>query len=251
MKYNTIAGLLAGLMAVTSCAREVERPIAPNTGNGVLSFSAFNADDMPTRTVRQSDGAVWWSPQESIQVFYGDLSSKFTSDNTSASATATFTGSLDGIEYDSQKQFWALYPYSQADSFDGEYLYFYVETSEDLTPRTDPQWMRLFIDTDRDKSTGWNGYDFVVNRISPKGSKALLEKSLQGKWIWEKAAEVDFYTKGNKLIIRIPRKDIGVPGKVDIEFKWNDNMQDEGNVMDFYVSGDTAPGGRFNYVYSE
>ena len=134
---------------------------------------------------------------------------------------------------------------------DGEYLYFYVETSEDLTPRTDPQWMRLFIDTDRDKSTGWNGYDFVVNRISPKGSKALLEKSLQGKWIWEKAAEVDFYTKGNKLIIRIPRKDIGVPGKVDIEFKWNDNMQDEGNVMDFYVSGDTAPGGRFNYVYSE
>lgn len=37
---------------------------------------------------------------------------------------------------------------------------------------------------------------------------------------------------------------------VDIEFKWNDNMQENGNIMDFYVNGDTAPGGRFNYVYT-
>jgi hypothetical protein len=27
-------------------------------------------------------------------------------------------------------------------------------------------------------------------------------------------------------------------------------MQKEGDIMDFYVSGDTAPGGRFNYVYT-
>ena len=39
-------------------------------------------------------------------------------------------------------------------------------------------------------------------------------------------------------------------GPVDIEFKWNDNMQEEGNIMDFYVNGDTAPGSRFNYVYT-
>ena len=27
-------------------------------------------------------------------------------------------------------------------------------------------------------------------------------------------------------------------------------MQENGNIMDFYVNGDTAPGGRFNFVYS-
>ena len=26
-------------------------------------------------------------------------------------------------------------------------------------------------------------------------------------------------------------------------------MQQEGNIMDFYVNGDAAPGGRFNFVY--
>ena len=134
---------------------------------------------------------------------------------------------------------------------DGDYLYFYVETAEDLTPSSDPAWMQLFIDADRDKATGWNGYDFVVNRVSPKGSKAILERNLKGRWKWGKASSVDFYTKGNKLTVRIPRDAVGIPGKVDIEFKWNDNMQDEGNILDFYVSGDTAPGGRFNYVYSE
>lgn len=26
-------------------------------------------------------------------------------------------------------------------------------------------------------------------------------------------------------------------------------MQENGNIMDFYVNGDTAPGGRFNFVF--
>ncbi len=38
---------------------------------------------------------------------------------------------------------------------------------------------------------------------------------------------------------------------VKFQFKWSDNMQDEGNIMDFYVNGDTMPGGRFNYQYEE
>ena len=46
------------------------------------------------------------------------------------------------------------------------------------------------------------------------------------------------------------RKLLGLDSSVNIEFKWCDNMQDEGNIMDFYVSGDVAPGGRFNYVYT-
>jgi hypothetical protein len=33
--------------------------------------------------------------------------------------------------------------------------------------------------------------------------------------------------------------------------KWNDNMQENGNIMDFHVNGDTASGGRFNFLYRE
>ena len=134
---------------------------------------------------------------------------------------------------------------------DSKYVYFYVEAAEKLTPSSDPHWMQLFIDIDRDKATGWNGYDFVVNRVSPKRSKAVVEKNVQGIWMWEKADKVKFKVSGNALVIRVPRETLGVgEGALDFEFKWNDNMQEEGNIMDFYVSGDTAPGGRFNYVYT-
>ncbi len=135
---------------------------------------------------------------------------------------------------------------------DNKNIYFYVETADMLTSATDRNWMMLFIDVDRDKSTGWNGYDFIVNRVSPAGKKAIIEKNVGNRWEWEKADEAAFVTTNNKLEIEVSRSVLSLVNKaVDIEFKWNDNMQENGNIMDFYVNGDTAPGGRFNFVYCE
>ncbi len=133
---------------------------------------------------------------------------------------------------------------------DGEFVYFYVETASSLTPQTDPCWMRLWIDVDRNKSTGWEGYDFVVNRVSP-GDSAVVEKSTGG-WNWERVGSAAYVTEDNKLALKLSRSLLGLSGSrpVDIEFKWSDNAQQGGDVMSFYVNGDAAPGGRFNYVYT-
>ena len=135
---------------------------------------------------------------------------------------------------------------------DNQYVYFYVETADRLTSSSDSAWMRLFIDADRNKQTGWQGYDFIVNYRNPMGGKAFVQKSHQNKWIWHNCGEASMSVNGNKMMLRIPRKVLGMEGsKLDFEFKWSDNMQDEGNLMDFYVNGDVAPGGRFNYVFAE
>ena len=134
---------------------------------------------------------------------------------------------------------------------DAEKIYFYAETADKLTPKTDRNWMMLFLDTDRNKATGWNGYDFIVNRVSPKGKKVIVEKNVGGRWEWEQIGESTFAVNNNKLEIEITKQLLNLLGNdIDIEFKWNDNMQENGNIMDFYVNGDTAPGGRFNFVYS-
>lgn len=133
---------------------------------------------------------------------------------------------------------------------DKDFLYFYVETAGKLSPMTDPKWMRLFIDIDRDKKTGWEGYDFVVNRVSPE-EKVVVEKS-GGAWDWQEVGKADYSIKDNILEIKISRKVLGVAEKpLDLEFKWSDNMQEDGNIMDFYVNGDAAPGARFNFHFSE
>ena len=135
---------------------------------------------------------------------------------------------------------------------DAEKVYFYVETADALTAPSDRNWMMLFIDADRDKSTGWNGYDFIVNRVSPQGGKVVVEKNVGNRWEWENVADTRFAVNGNKLELEIPRTVLNLTGNtINLEFKWNDNMQENGNIMDFYVNGDTAPGGRFNFVYSE
>ena len=131
---------------------------------------------------------------------------------------------------------------------DKKNVYFYVETSEPITSENDNAWMRLLIDIDRNKETGWEGYDYIVNRVSPQKGKACLERSKSG-WNWEPIGEIDYSVVGNKMELRIPCRLLGNLKEKVFEFKWSDNMQEEGDIMDFYLNGDVAPLGRFNYLY--
>ncbi|MEN8248854.1 MAG: T9SS type A sorting domain-containing protein [Bacteroidota bacterium] len=133
---------------------------------------------------------------------------------------------------------------------DADNLYFYVETNDNLTPTTDEKWMRLFIDVDRNKTTGWEGYDYVLNRVNP-GTQATLEKSTTDSWNWTEVGQVDYAVSGKMMEIAIPRSFLGLTSgdEIVIDFKWSDNSQVDGDIMDFYINGDAAPGGRFNFGY--
>lgn len=135
---------------------------------------------------------------------------------------------------------------------DANNLYFYVETAEPITAPTGPGWMTLLIDVDRDKSTGWEGYDYAVNRLEPAGSEAIMERSRQG-WNWSAVGKVAFRVEGSRMELGIPRTLLGLPsnGPLNFEFKWTDNVPSSGDILDFYLHGDVAPSGRFNYRYSE
>jgi len=54
---------------------------------------------------------------------------------------------------------------------------------------------------------------------------------------------------GRYLVLRIPADLLDLPeGRNEILFKWSDNVED-GDILNFYTQGDTAPTGRFKYVY--
>jgi hypothetical protein len=123
-------------------------------------------------------------------------------------------------------------------------------TSGKMPDATATNWMWLLIDADQNAATGWAGYDFIVNRAADADGKFWLEKNLGG-WKWEKVVPVELRVNGNELHLAIPRAALGVAAgsKVNFDFKWADNLQSPGDVMDFYISGDVAPEGRFNYRY--
>lgn len=140
-------------------------------------------------------------------------------------------------------------------AFDDDHVYFYVETIDNLTDPSGNAWMRLFIDADfTGISPHWEGFEFVINRINPASSTCKVERSLgvdnQGGWLWESVGDVPYRILGNVLQVQIPRSMLGMAGQeMKFNFKWSDNMQKDGDILDFYKNGDVAPGGRFTFHF--
>ena len=149
---------------------------------------------------------------------------------------------------------------------DEQYVYFYVECNEKITPYTDPLWMVLYIDSDQ-QNQGWETFDYVLNKTSPGATKATLERFTGNGYETEVVGEVDYTVGGKYMQVKVPKSMLKIDGyDFTINFAWTDNVHDEsdqgtagntdyvyttfsGDIMDFYISGDVAPSGRFKYSY--
>lgn len=133
-------------------------------------------------------------------------------------------------------------------SRDADNLYFMVECNADISPYTDEKWMRLFIDIGS-TDYSWEGFEFVLNKTSPSKTEATLER-FKGSWDTETVGKVEYSVQGKFLTVKIPKAMLGIDSDTfTVNFKWNDNMQKDGDILDFYVNGDTAPSGRFMFSY--
>ena len=143
---------------------------------------------------------------------------------------------------------------------DAENLYFYVRTRDPITEPAGDRWMLLLLDTDTDHRTGWEGYDFLIDRVRPADGVCTLERYAGGKsgdWKWEPVGQCRLERRGKEMHLAVQRTRLGlgvaqVPaGKLRFDFKWADNTPAVGDVLDFLTQGDVAPNGRFNYRYRE
>lgn len=160
---------------------------------------------------------------------------------------------------------------------DSEFLYFYARTRNPVTPRPERGWMTLLLDTDANPFTGWEGFDHVVNRLPGEGGALLVERFAGGgglfplgcrggrpfplschpggEWEWAcvHAPEAALRVEGNELHLRVPRAALGLDTErraLRIDFKWTDNLSCPEDPLDWYLSGDVAPSGRFRYRYT-
>ncbi len=128
-------------------------------------------------------------------------------------------------------------------------LYFYVRTGADMSdPKVSERWMRLFLNTDTDYTTGWWGYDYSVYKDPTTGIYSLMRHSKEFEWTT--IAPVDYRVEDNQMHLAIPKNLMAITDYSDIDFKWADNVSDDNpDIMTFISDGDVAPNGRFNYRY--
>ncbi len=220
--------------------------------------------------VRQYKG-VRPIPTPSIQATI-DITKDNTQWNTVEPYYAAYIGNTDDREGDGWGEL-TYHEYSGRNDIigarvarDEENVYFYVECNEDITPYTDPLWMVLYIDSDQ-QNQGWETFDYVLNKTSPTADKAILEKFTGNGYETEKVGEVDYTVNGKYMQVKVPKSMLALTGyDFTVNFTWTDNVHDEadagaqgdteykytkfsGDIMDFYISGDVAPSGRFKYSY--
>ncbi len=134
-------------------------------------------------------------------------------------------------------------------SQDNDFIYFYITTVDKLVLSDDSNWMNLYIDIDMNNNTGWEGYDYVLNR-SRDGSKVSVERFVNNDWKFEKITDADYVLGENSIIIKVAKSSLGLSGDLaSFDFKWADNSTTTGNVMQFMDMGDSAPDNRFNFRF--
>ena len=128
-------------------------------------------------------------------------------------------------------------------------LYFFVQTTDPITPHTDPMWMMLLLDTDQDAATGWLGYDYIVNHAVMSDTETTVQTWRGGDW--ETVGSAAYRVNGNGLELAVPRKLIGEKGRKPpaFDFHWADNIQSFSGIAELGVNGDSAPNRRWNYRF--
>ncbi len=137
---------------------------------------------------------------------------------------------------------------------DKKNLYFYAETADPITaPDADSSWMQLYLDSDADASTGWYGYDYIVNYAAKDGSTTTVAKysGTDNAFSFETVGEVSYRAEGNQMMIAVPQSMLGIETyyEIELQFKWADSKTAYDEMEDFYCDGDVAPLGRLNFVY--
>ncbi len=134
-------------------------------------------------------------------------------------------------------------------AFDSKNIYFMAEAAKDIILEADKNPMQLYIDTDFSGiSPEWTGFEYRISGYSTENGTAALGKYNENG-VFEEVSSVRYKLNGNILQLEIPRSELGLSEEdVKFNFKWTDNV-DDSDVMNLYVDGDCAPGGRFAFSF--
>ena len=133
-------------------------------------------------------------------------------------------------------------------SQDNEYLYFLVKCTADIERADGENWMNLFINVGTDRTSGWEGYGYIVNRSRTENTVSVSRFTEGFKA--EKTGDAEYALTGEYMTVKIKKSLLGVEGEVkELLFKWADNSTVTGSVMEFMDLGDAAPNDRYAFHY--
>ncbi len=127
-------------------------------------------------------------------------------------------------------------------------LYIKAVTKDAVTAYngTDKNWMNVLIKTSDTIDDTFAGYKYIINR-NPGGNGTTSIEMFSGGWT--AAGSANYKIFGNTIVYSIPLSALGLTkDNCYIQLKVADNVTNPDDIMDYYISGDSAPIGRLSYA---
>ena len=135
-------------------------------------------------------------------------------------------------------------------SHDETSVSFRIRTAAPITrhEKGDLTWMNILVSVS-DTSEKSFPYDYIIGRHPRKNGRTSVERVTDSGTI--KTGHAFYDVSGNEMIVKVPINVLGLSAEnLRLSFKVSDHVLDQFDIMDYYISGDSAPIGRLSYKYN-
>lgn len=223
MKHVFFTSLAIAALVFVSC--NVETPEMPLNEEVEMEFNASCSDWEPeSKTVRQQDGKVFWSPGETIGIFQGNGTQeggyKFVSQNNTPQAQVVFKGTM----FPGNGDYWGIYPYTTASFlYQNDYIVTTLPVDQTGVPGTFPDDLYIAVARSSSKNLTFShplgGIKFSVTGsgitravLISNGGEPFAAEQLLIQHTGGVANVVDYYNGFNTLYL-LPEGGSFVPGE--------------------------------------
>ena len=111
--------------------------------------------------------------------------------------------------------------------------------------------MNILLNVRSNKDKGFENFNFVLNKTAdlPNG-KTEISRFTGNGYQTQVAGTGDLRVSGKVMYVKVRLADLGLSSTDRyISLKVSDNITVQDDIMDYYISGDSAPIGRLAYSY--
>lgn len=138
-------------------------------------------------------------------------------------------------------------------TYDDNNVYFKITAKENISKYKSgtTNWMNLYVGIEGSDKATWSTFNYVINRTPGSDGKTSVEYfTKDGAYTLAKSGDASYKVSGNVLQIAVPRSVLGLSGnEINLTFKVADGVKETDNILDYYVTGDVFPVGRYAYTY--
>lgn len=252
-------------LTLLACSRMEKEQESEQIVSEEICFTAY-ANEVETKTERQSDGSVFWNPGDAVSLFFnqGDHGgNRFVAQNTEVSAIAEFRGSITGFAGGGESTggefwFWGVYPYSEDNSCDGSSVTITLPAQQTAKAGTFANGLFPTMAKSQGLSLGFynicGGFKFTVSRDDIKAVKfrgnANEDIAGKAKVVWDSNGHpaVSEHLMGYKEVtVTAPNNGTFVPG-IEYYIVFYPELLSEGFTLTFITSASKQ--GSFSYSSS-